>query len=303
MPILNQALVFLKPHAVPHPAARPCMEQVFRRDGVAIVHETVQTGPEIAASGAVDRHYAVNARVGTTPNPADLFVGPEAREKFLSAFGEDWDKALQEGRILSGLSAQQRLGLDGESFNHIWARQPIRKIAGGLYVARLPELNNAYVLNGFYPSIRELFTRADARVLLFVVEFSPDRLPWARFRARTIGATNPAAADPHSIRGHLYHTQSITGLSVTYRENVIHASASPFEALIEKALWIPDFPLNSDPLYAAGILPETAARWRDANPVVSVNGKSMPLVESLEDLDSDIVLARLAELRQQRILN
>ena len=302
MSVRNQALVFLKPHAARHPAARACMEAFFRRDGVSIVHETSRTGPEIAATGAVDRHYAVNARVGTTANPAELYVGPEARERFHTAFGETWSQAMNEGRIVSGLTAQKRLGLDGESFHALWARQPIQKLASGLYVARLPELGNAYVLNGFYPSIREIFTRPDALVVLFVVEFAPEHLPWARFRTGTIGATNPSAADPRSIRGHLHRTQNETGLVVTYRENVIHASASPFEALIEKALWIPEFPLDSDPLYAAGIRPEAASRWRDANPVVPVQGKTAPLVESLEDLDSEVVITRLNEYRTTNLL-
>jgi nucleoside-diphosphate kinase len=47
----------------------------------------------------------------------------------------------------------------------------------------------------------------------------------------TIGATNPAAADPGSIRGSL-------GLAMP--ENLVHGSDSPESAEREIALWFPD---------------------------------------------------------------
>mgnify|MGYP000911249140 FL=1 len=120
------------------------------------------------------------------------------------------------------------------------------------------------------------------------------------FRAEVIGATNPAAADPRSIRGSLYADRARTGLAVTYRENIIHASASPFEALIEKNLWIPEFPLGRDPLWQAlkpaGLTLEQMHAWRDENPQVRFDGAAGPLVEALEDRDTDWVADRLLTL-------
>jgi nucleoside diphosphate kinase len=295
----NQALAFIKPHAARNKAALDCIASTFARNGIRTLYAAELTGPQVAASGAIDRHYAVNARVGTIANAADLFVGPEARAKFLDLFKLSWDDALRQGRILSGLSAQKKLGLTGEAFNTLWARQKAQKLAGGLYVILLPELD-AFVLNGFYPSIRDLFTAPDALLKLMVVEFDPATLPWRAFRGQVIGITNPAAADPRSIRGALHAAGKETGLAVTYRENIIHASASPFEAIIEKTLWSPDFPLDRDPLWQAlkpaGVPLDKLLRWRDENPVVPNNGKQEPLVESLEDLDTDAAAARLLEL-------
>ncbi len=296
---LNQALAFIKPHAARNKAALARIAATFSKNGIQVVYQTDRTGDQVRATGAIDRHYAVNARVGTCDNPADLFVGPEARARFLSLFNENWEDALQQGRILSGLRAQQMLGITGEEINALWARHKAEKLAGGLYIIFLPELQ-AYVLNGFYPSIRDLFNDPAAVMTLMVVEFDADTLPWRTFRGKVIGSTNPAAADPESIRGGLHATQTEAGLAVTYRENVIHASASPFEALVEKTLWLPEFPLDRDPLWkllqADGLALDRVLRWREENPVVTRDGKLEPLVESLEDLDTDVLAARLLEL-------
>ncbi len=302
---LNQALAFVKPHAAANQAALDRIAAVFAQSGVRPVYEIELTGDAVRASGAIDRHYAVNARAGTCENPADLFVSPDARAKFRDLFHESWDEALKQGRILSGLRAQKMLGITGEELNTLWARQKAQKLAGGLYAIFLPELQ-AFVLNGFYPSIRDLFTAPNARLKVMVVEFDAATLPWSAFRGRVIGGTNPAAADPASIRGSLFARQKEAGLSVTYRENVIHASASPFEALIEKTLWTPGFPLDRDPLWKAiqpaGLTVEQLLRWRDANPVVTLDGKTGPLVESLEDRDTDTLAARLLDLVKQGAL-
>jgi nucleoside-diphosphate kinase len=48
---------------------------------------------------------------------------------------------------------------------------------------------------------------------------------------RTIGATNPAEADPGSIRG---------DLALSMPDNLVHGSDSPETAAAEIALWFPD---------------------------------------------------------------
>ncbi len=48
---------------------------------------------------------------------------------------------------------------------------------------------------------------------------------------RTIGATNPAEADPGSLRGQL---------ALAMPDNLVHASDSPESAEREIALWFPD---------------------------------------------------------------
>ena len=103
---LNQALAFVKPHAANHKAALDRVAARFAEAGIQTVYTRDLSGDEVRASGAIDRHYAVNARAGTCANPADLFVSPAARARFQELFGESWDEALRQGRLVSGLSAQ-----------------------------------------------------------------------------------------------------------------------------------------------------------------------------------------------------
>ena len=291
----NQALVFIKPHAFGNPAVQDYVARSFKQHDINVARRLVITGTDVASKNLIDQHYSVNARVGTTANPAEIFLSPEGREKFRILFNETWDDALQAGRIVSGMTLQTRL-------NAVWSGYKAQKLAGGVYVAWIAD-QNIYVLNGFYTSIRELFTAPQARMELMIADFDADKLPWRKFRNEVIGGTNPATAEPGSIRAHFYQQREALKMTGSYRENVIHASASAFEALIEKTIWMADWPLERDPLWQkldkAGIKLEQLQQWRDTNPVITVDEKPVPLVESLEDMDSDNTAARLIALARQ----
>lgn len=286
---MNQAFAFIKPHVMGVSAVCVEIERCLASGGIEVLFRRELSGSEVAHRGLVDRHYAANARVGICRDPAALPVSVAARTTFAAVFNEDWDAAVAAGRVISGLVMQERLGVDGETLNRLWNKQPLQKLAGGLYVAHFPE-QGVYVLNGFYPSIREIFTQSSARMLLMVLAFDERHLPWRRFRNDLIGTTNPAQAAAGSIRGSLYRRQAEFGISVTYRENVIHASASSFEALTEKLLWLPDWPLAREPLWQA-LLPHSVtarhlAAWREANPLITLDGCTATLLDLLENLDT-----------------
>lgn len=290
MSTINQALAFIKPHVVDHEAVVSLIEDLFDDVGIAIVARRTWSAEEMRACGVVDRHYAANARTGTCLDPSRLPLNEAARHEFSLAFDLRWEEALAAGRVVSGLVMQERLGISAEELNARWARYRARKIAGGIYVAHFGE-ENLYVLNGFYPSVREVLTADGAHVLVLLLDFAPDHLPWKRFREEIIGSTNPAAADEDSIRGLLHDRQQALGITVSYRENVIHASASPFEALGEKTLWLPELPLERDPLWQAlegsGISLARLRAWRDENPLVTLDGRTATLLDLLENLDTD----------------
>lgn len=298
---MNEAFAFIKSHVMDAPAVRAEIERALAAAGVEVLLRRELTGAEVTRRGLVDQHYAANARVGTCREPAALPVNDAARAAFAAAFGEPWDAAVAAGRVVSGLVMQERLGVDGETLNRLWGQQPLQKLTGGLYVARFPA-QDVYVLNGFYPSIREIFTQPAARLLLMVLAFDERRLTWRGFRDDLIGATNPARAAPGSIRGTLYRRQAEFGVSVTYRENGIHASASAFEALTEKMLWLPDWPLAREPLWQAlqplGVTAPQLGAWRDANPLVTLDGRTDTLLDLLENLDTQPTAAIIGRLRE-----
>ncbi|MDD5706511.1 MAG: nucleoside-diphosphate kinase [Kiritimatiellae bacterium] len=299
----SQALAFIKPHVMNVPAVVELVESRLIAAGIAIELRRELDGAAVARGGFIDRHYAANARVGLCQAPSMLPVSAAARARFGEVFHESWETVVAAGRAVSGEVMRQRLGEDAETLNRRWAGQTFHKLAGGLYVA-LFAAENVYVLNGFYPSARAVFTAPEARLRLLLLTFDALRLPWRRFRDGVIGATNPAVAEPASIRGELYRRQGELGLSVTYRENVIHASASAFESLAEQVLWLPDRPPDDDPLWALlrkrGVTLEQVESWRVDNPLVTLSGKSGSLLDALENHDASACDRMLDEFLRRR---
>lgn len=296
---INQALAFIKPHVVHNKKVVKLIEEILDDAGIAIVARRIWTAAEMRAQGVVDRHYAANARTGTCLDPSRLPVDEAARREFATVFERRWEDALASGCVASGQVAQERLGISAEELNARWAKYKAHKIAGGIYVSHFAA-EKLYVLNGFYPSMREIFTTEGASILVLLVNFDPVHLPWKSFRDEVIGITNPAAADEASIRGLLHDRQQALGITVTYRENVIHASASAFEALCEKALWLPELPLERDPLWQAlegsGITFERLRTWREENPLVTLDGRTATLLDLLENLDTSPTAEKLRQI-------
>lgn len=64
--------------------------------------------------------------------------------------------------------------------------------------------------------------------------------PWHDFSLKFIGISDPAQADFNSLRGHLYWQWKRYKLQVkpSRADNIVHASASPYEGLIERRNWL-----------------------------------------------------------------
>ena len=298
---MNQAYVFIKPHAVDNSKAIQFVKDVFEKNHIKILSSGEVNGSEIAEKGLIDKHYAVNAKVGTIADPRDLHINAAAKEKFTELFGKSWDEELDAGRVMSGLEAIKKLALpSGVALRDIWDDYGTKKITGGVYVADFKK-EGLFVLNGFYPSIREIFTEPSARLLTFIVEFDPTQLSWEDFRGKVIGVTDPANAHESSIRGYLHaHGREECDIEVSCGSNVVHASASPFEAFVEKTTWIDGFKPESDPLWQLlnkkGIGTDRITQLFDENPFIAHDGIEEHLVDLLEDKDTVLVADIIAGL-------
>jgi nucleoside diphosphate kinase len=296
---MEQALTFIKPHAMISPLVPELVRARLTAAGIEIRHCRDIDGAAVAREGLVDRHYAAHARAALCENPASLPLGTAAREVFRRAFGETWEEAVAAGRVTSAEVCRRRRGMDAETLGRLWDGLCCHKLAAGLYVARLPQ-EDVYVLNGFYPSVRERFTAPEARLRLLLTAFDISRLTWRRFREEIIGATDPSRADARSIRGELYRRQAELGLHIACRDNAVHASASAFESLCEQRLWLPDHPLDDDPLWqllrARGMRPEEIEALRVENPTVVLDGASTPLLDLLENRGAAETAAILGKL-------
>ncbi len=302
MPI-NQAFIFIKPHVFAHVGVHDLIAEKLKTSGIRVIREGIVTAQRMAAEKLIDRHYAVNARVATCLDPALLHVDATAQATFATRFGCSWSDACAAGRLYSADAMQHHLGdITGEQLAARWSASEVHKVAGGLYVAHFLE-PDCFVLNGFYPAIRDAFIAPGAAIRWQIVQFDADLLPWHRFRHGIIGITDPARADASSIRGMAAARADALGIAVSCRRNLIHASASPFEALIEQLSWIDGFSMQDDPLGvtldAAGITPAQLLAWRDTNPWVNFEGKEGWLVELAEDRDTPAVAALLQTLHEK----
>ncbi len=296
---MNQALGFIKPHAADHAAAWTRIQALLQSNGIQLQGEIQITGPEIRKAGLIDRHYAVIARVGAADSPAQLDLDAQGAARFQQAFGLAWADALAQGRLYSGVAAGRRFHLSAGPLMELWmAHHPV-KLGGGFYAAYFPD-QQVYVLNGFYPSIRDLYTADRAQVRCFLMNFDEARLTWRRFRDAVIGATDPAKADPASIRGALFRAGRELNLALDFRDNAIHASASPLEAALEKSVWLADFQPDSDPLFQ--YLAPRGWSWEDllrigrTNPLIPAGDRTLPLIDAVENLDTPAVAERLLAL-------
>jgi nucleoside diphosphate kinase len=297
MNIRNRAFAFIKPHVINNAKVCEYIAQVWERHGIRVVDQGEISGEQIGEQGLIDKHYAVNATVGTTLDPSQLVLDDDARATFESLFGESWDAACTANRIFSGAAMQERLGgISGDALIERWMENGLEKVGGGLYVSHF-KADDCYVLNGFYPSIREVFTAPGSKIGWALLEFDGAALPWSTFRADVIGGTNPAAASAESIRGYLHAHAEEFGIELSYRDNVIHASASPFEALVEQVIWLGLTDMREDPLGAsladAGMGPDQVLDLRDTNPLVTVAGETGKLVDLAEDRNTPAVLELL----------
>jgi len=160
-------------------------------------------------------------------------------------------------------------------------------------------------MNGFYMAMRGAYCAEGEKIRWYTVNWPADAMSWADFRGRVLGATDPTQAPKGSVRRAILDQWQKLGLPAKpdTGDNGVHASASPFEAMAERANWL-GADVKEDGfgkgMLAAGIDGKTIAKW-SADCQVSVDGetaegKTMSVFDTLEDLDADTVLAKVARI-------
>jgi nucleoside diphosphate kinase len=163
------------------------------------------------------------------------------------------------------------------------------------------DMSGIYVINGFYMSMRQVYTQADASIHWFDVEFDSKDMSWADFRGQVLGATDPANAVSGSLRRSIL--DGYQGLGLTAQPNVglngVHASASPFEALAERLNWL-QASVSSDSfgqaLLAGGLSEARIQEWKKDPQVTTLDGKKGSLFDQLEDKSVEECLATMQSL-------
>lgn len=299
MPLKNKAFVFIKPHAVTE-ATKDLVKNTLESKGITILTEGSIASEKIDEELLIDQHYYAIASKATILKPKELNVPVD---KFKAKFGLEWEDALAKGLVFNAMDACEELGLDSMGLDVEWAKSKdadkLVKFGGGFYCGLVDSVAGKepiYVFNGFFMAMRNKFTAPGLAIHYYVVEWDAATLPWADFRGKVLGPTDPASAPAESIRGMIMSDWKELGLKTepTTGDNGVHASASPLEGLGERANWL-KMPLEKDDfataLVAAGVSLETIRLW-SVDPVVPYgDGAKGSVFDKLEDLDADECVA------------
>ena len=293
----SSAFVFIKPHAVTEPV-KELVKKKLGEAGISIAAEGEITGPVIDKKMLIDTHYGAIAEKAVKLKPAQLAPSKKAIGEFEKTFGLSWADALKQGKVYNAIDACAKLGISGDDLDQKWSTlkrgTTLIKFGGGFYCGHL---DGIFIINGFYMSMRGKFTMPEAKIYYYLVDWPTTSLKWENFRGNVLGATNPKEAAEGSLRKLIADDWSNLGLSAEpdTGDNGVHASASPFEALSERMNWC-GIPVDADTygkgMLAAGVPLSTIQAWSDDPQVKLPGGGKGSLFDALEDLDSDVCLAK-----------
>lgn len=273
----NHAIVFIK-HKASNDETERFVHSFLASHKIAVLRSGTVPASEVLTSGLFDRQYS-QIMTYATSDPMELQVSAASQERFRAEAGESWADAAAKGRLLSAAGALASWGLSAVALAEAWQGGTIVKLEQYLSVAWIAGSGGpgVFVINGFAPQWRGAFAdqaggAGAGRVRWLSVEFSPVHVPWHRFRSEILGATNPAEAAEHSIRGQFYRHWARLGLQQppdTYN-NCVHASSGPLEGLREWMLWtggaLRDHPLARS-LLSGGVPEDLVRAWLE-NPRV-----------------------------------
>jgi len=285
----HRAFGYIKPHAMGSQAVVTAIGDLFEAAEVRVSGVRRLSGAEVAAGGFFDRQHGAVARCALAPDASALPLGAAAaREAFEAAFGDKLAKVLAAGALLPAEAARAKLGLSPDELLREWAEHGAARLAPGLYVAHL-EHEGLYVANGFYPAMRAPFADPEGPGVT-TFELSFDR-PWRDFNEVVVGDESPAGALEESIRGFLHDRRDALGLRIDRYDNILHASPSPLEAVLDRRAWGAPAPRGRDPFLSA-LGPAAAAASLDAL------RDDEDLLASLRGLDEPAAAAALAAARR-----
>jgi nucleoside diphosphate kinase len=293
----NMAFVFVKPHAVT-PACNKTVKDGLVAKGIKITGEGEITADVIDKKKLIDQHYYAIASKATILKPDQLNV---PADKFKGKFGLEWKDALASGKVFNAMDGCAKLGIDADALDKKWGEakkaDKLVKFGGGFYCGLIDDI---YIFNGFFMSMRSKFTQPGTEIHYYSVEWDASALSWADFRGKLLGPTDPAEAPKDSLRGQVLAKWKDLGLKSepNVGDNGVHASASPFEAFAERNNWmgIPVFKDRFGRLMLDEDVPMDTIKAWSVDPQVNLGDKKGSIFDSLEDMDADACLAKIAAL-------
>ena len=309
---LNHALLLIKPHASTV-AAQYLITSTLEARKMRVLSRGKFSGKELESQGIFDRHYATVRKFATIADVGSIQLSSLELKNFSSRFRADWKEEVCVGHVLSASDAMSYFGIDAAALFSLWMHgEPRIKLRKGLHVSqfhssslpkdsphrsKLAENEPIYILNGFFPSMRADCLSPEAVVHYMVVEWEGSQLSWRQVLSDVVGTSEPGNADVESIRGHMFRDWQRLGLErpPDRRDNGVHFSASAFEGLAERLIWVPGTMLFTDPfgsrLLSCNIPSLTVENWLHNPPV-----QQRAIFDHMNQLDGQECLSKAKEL-------
>jgi len=136
----NQALIFVKPHAV-NESVKALVKGLLRDRSIAILAEGLIDAEKIASAKMIDNHYYAIASKATLAKPVELNPPKFKLPEFTAKFGETWTQVLSNGSVYNAQDALDVLGCDATQLSRMWAsakdRGDLFKFGGGFYCGKI----------------------------------------------------------------------------------------------------------------------------------------------------------------------
>ncbi|MCC5849379.1 MAG: hypothetical protein JJU29_14955 [Verrucomicrobia bacterium] len=297
----HQFVLFLKPEAtavhdgVNLGAVLDLVLDHLKDFGVSIHAARALPAAYLDHHAILDQHYGVINRISK--------LGVEAlTDDALNKLNEVFAKELSEGALIMGghqfLKAQPEISpLALSTMND---NIGTTKLAGGSYAMRLNVLGQTYILlNPFHAYQLVPFTTPGRAILVFECRSTRD---WSDLRVKLTGATNPAKAEPGSIRAALRKNKDALGMKeVNQGANGVHLSAGPLEGMVELQRFFTDHDSGKAMAWdetAFGTLllrklnRDDVARLAQ-NPNIEVDGKMVSAFDLTEEINAPQAMERL----------
>jgi hypothetical protein len=273
----NSAFFYFKPGAN-SPSTIEFVRDWLTSAGFMITEEGDVASSVIEKGNIVDKQFADIGKRAYTKKPSELTLPASAYIRFQKKFGMSWSDAIHEGIVFNAADAASALEVHYEELNRAWMlameKGQVVMFERGFYCGLLdsiPGKGSVFCINGFFMQMRAKYLTTS--IHYFNIEWEQTLMPWEHFKRRVIGVSNISLAHPKSLRAILHSEWKSLGMTAppNAQDNCVHASASAFEAFVERTIWL-HTPFDSDMfakrLMSAGITLQCLREWA-INPLIS----------------------------------
>jgi len=259
---LNRSLLYVKPHANKREMC-DFIRQYLVNKKCKVLNEGSISSANLRESFEVQ--YSDLSKKAIVLEPHECPLSSESMMEFEKKFKIAWSVAVRKKLVQSSRGSCELLDIPPSTLSEAWmecvSNGKMVKLGRGFYCGLIDTIPNKpplFCINGFFMAMRAEYLADNASVHYFLVEWDNAAMSWSDFRKNVIGGTNPSFANETSLRSLMNARWEELGLAcpLDMMRNGLHASASAFEALVERSIWL-GVPLESDIHFGANLFSST----------------------------------------------